>query len=93
MENYYDIVTPEELEEQFDGLVPDAEELARKRDLCAQKADHNFELLTYLFVGRREFSKARECFHQISDDMLRMDTGRMIAHDLDFLDWSAKNPV
>ena len=41
MENYYDIVTPEELEEQFDGLVPDAEELARKRDLCAQKADHN----------------------------------------------------
>jgi len=91
MENFFDIATVEELKEQFDGILPDAETLARQREMCASNADCNLELLTYLFVARGEFGKAQTCLRQISDGTLRSDTGRMIAHDPKYLDWTAQH--
>ncbi|WP_300733885.1 hypothetical protein [uncultured Desulfovibrio sp.] len=93
MENFFDVATVEELKEQFDGILPDAEDLTRKREICASNADYNLELLTYLFVARGEFGKAQTCLHQIADEMLRADTGRMIAHVPEYLDWIAQHPA
>lgn len=92
MENFFDIATPKEIENHFDDAVHDAGEMVRLRNLCASNADHNLELLTYLFVARGGFSKAQTYLDQISDETLRADTGRMIAHDPEYLDWIAQHP-
>ncbi|WP_446424081.1 hypothetical protein [Mailhella sp.] len=86
MNNYYDVATPAELEEHF-GYVPSPEEVSEGRDTCSRDADHNCELLAYLFADRGDFARAQKFLEQIKNESLMSDTARMLAHDPAYLDW------
>lgn len=74
MENYYDIATPAELEEHYDGSVPDAKELARQRALCDSDPDYNLSELACLFYGRGDEAAANRCLEHIKNPERRLET-------------------
>lgn len=89
MENYFDVATPSEIREHFDGELADNAALASERDKAAKYKDYNLELLAYLYASRKKYAEAKKYVELISDGSLQADTARMIAHDPDYLDWEA----
>lgn len=87
MENYFDVATPSEIREHFDGELADKAALANERDKATKYKDYNLELLAYLYASRKKYAEAKKYVELISDGSLRADTARMIAHDPDYLDW------
>ncbi len=91
MDNFFDIATPEEVAERY-SYTPSAQEIAAERAALAQNSDANFSELAYLFADRGDYAQAVNCLNQISDDLTRADTGRILAHDSTYLDWHVAHP-
>lgn len=91
MINYFDVATPEEVEE-FYGYVPTAEEIAEARDALTRDLDANAAHLAYLFADRGDYAQASLYLDQIQDDLTLADTGRMLGHDSAYLEWCQTHP-
>ncbi|MFI3271834.1 MAG: hypothetical protein R3Y11_07020 [Pseudomonadota bacterium] len=89
MENFFDIATPEEVSAAYEDFT--AEELAFKRETLLASPDHNRERLAFLFADRGDFAEGCKNLDAIVDGFLRADVGRMLAHDIAYLDWCAHN--
>ena len=87
MTNFFDVATPEEVEE-FYGYVPTAEEIAAERDALIRDSDANASHLAYLFADRGDYAQTVVYLDQIQDDLTRADAGRTLGHDPAYLDWS-----
>lgn len=72
MDNYFDIVTPAELEEQY-GYMPSAKEIAADRQYCEQDVDYNFQYLFWLFLERGDTKTANFYLDQIKDPQRHLD--------------------
>lgn len=86
MTNFFDIATPEEVNERYE-YTPSAQEIAAERSELTQNPDANFSELAFLLADRGDYRQAVAYLNQIQDDLTRADTGRMLAHDPEYLDW------
>ena len=75
MENYYDVVTPEELERAL-GYFPDEKEIAEDKAWLEKEPDLNLEKLALLYISRGN----REKYEYYRDKIVDLD--RKIATDM-----------
>lgn len=80
MENYFDIATPEEIEERYDEKLT-SEEIKELRLNLERQPDINYQYLFLLFIDRGENDKANYYLEQIKDPMIKLNA-TMLAYEL-----------
>lgn len=82
MENYFDIATPEELEEDY-GYKPTPEQIHRDKLIYEENPDSNFQSLFWLFLQRGDSNRADIYYNKIQDPQMKLDAYLMAYECMD----------
>lgn len=76
MTNFFDIATPEEVQDTL-GYIPEGEELTLERESFELDADHNCVSLYLLFLERGEAEKAVSYYEQIQSPERQLEAAML----------------
>lgn len=76
MTNFFDIATPEEVQDSL-GYIPQGAELALEREQYERDADHNCVSLYLLFLERGEEEKAASYYAQIQSPERQLEAAML----------------